>query len=71
MDVRAKDCQRRFIGALRVVEAAHAELVRKNISGPFLPIVYRKANVDMTVTPNKRRRNAVGTKVNRCLCAET
>jgi hypothetical protein len=50
MDVRAKDCQRRFIGALRVVEAAHAELARKNISGPFLPIVYRKANVDMTAT---------------------
>lgn len=50
MDVRAEDCQHRFIGALRVVEAAYAELAQKNIPGPFLP-VYNKANVDMTVTP--------------------
>ena len=48
-DVRAKDCQRRCIGALCVVEAARAELAQ-NISGPFLPIVYRKANVDITAT---------------------
>ncbi|OUS45595.1 hypothetical protein BE221DRAFT_192917 [Ostreococcus tauri] len=52
-DVRAKDCQRRFIGALRVVEASHAELEQKNISGPFLPILYRKANVDMAATPQQ------------------
>jgi len=52
-EVRAKDCQSRFIGALRNVETAHAELARKNIPGPFLPIVYRKANVDMTATPEQ------------------
>lgn len=50
MDVRDKDCRRRFIGALRVVEAAHAELAQKNIPVPFLPIVYRRANVDTTAT---------------------
>jgi len=52
-EVRAKDCQSRLIGALRNVETAHAELARKNIPGPFLPIVYRKANVDMTATPEQ------------------
>jgi len=36
---------------LRVVESAHAELARKNIPGPYSPIVYRKANVAMTATP--------------------
>ena len=53
MTVRARECQCRFIGALRVVEATHAELARKNISGPFLPIVYRKVNVAMTATPQQ------------------
>ena len=38
-DARAKECQRRFIGALRVVESAHEELARKNISGPYSPIL--------------------------------
>ena len=38
---------------LRDVQTAHAELARKNIPGPFLPIVYRKANVDMTATPEQ------------------
>jgi hypothetical protein len=52
-EVRAKECQRRFIVCLRGVETAHAELARKNITGPFLPIVYRKANVDMTATPEQ------------------
>jgi len=51
--VRVKECQRRFIVCLRGVETAHAELARKNIPGPFLPIVYRKANVDMTATPEQ------------------
>ena len=50
-DVRAKECQRRFICCLRVVESTHAELARKNIPGPYSPIVYRKANVAMTATP--------------------
>ena len=52
-EVRAKECQRRFMARLRDVQAAHAELARKNIPGPFLPIVYRKANVDMTATPEQ------------------
>ena len=51
--VRAKECQRRFMACLRDVQTAHAELARKNIPGPFLPIVYRKANVDMTATPEQ------------------
>jgi len=52
-DARAKECQRRFIGALRVVKSAHEELARKNILGPYSPIVYRKANVDMEATPQQ------------------
>ena len=52
-DVRAKECQRRFICCLRVVESTHAELARKNIPGPYSPIVYRKANVAMTATPQQ------------------
>ena len=52
-EVRAEECQRRFIVCLLGVETAHAELARKNIPGPFLPIVYRKANVDMAATPEQ------------------
>ena len=52
-EVRANECQRRFTACLRDVQTAHTELARKNIPGPFLPIVYRKANADMTATPEQ------------------
>ena len=71
MDVRAKDCQRRFIGTLHVVEAAHEELARKSISRPFLPIVYREANVDMTVMPQEVAMQRGGNEGKSSLYAKT